>query len=644
MISNYKMLIVILFSGMLFNSNASGINDKLGFIKNEGQISKESILFYNHQQGIQLSIDHEGSINYQVSVNDHHFTNGHNVKIKFSNANKVNPKGWKSEPKQITYFNGKNEITTISYEKLILEDLYHNIDLIYYSDASGNFKYDFLVHPGGKPSDIVINYSGQNNLQTHNGELIITTSLGNINEGLPYSYSENGLEVSNNYLISDNNTIRFNVGEYDKTQDLIIDPSVQWSTVLGGDVNDFIEASKVDSEGNVYLTGYTGSKDDLLPFTTGAFQVAPNALTDAYIAKLDGEGNLLWASFYGGDDNDYANGIALDSDNNVYITGSTESLDFPTSANGFNTNQGGGELFVLKFAPDGTRLFAGLYGGASGDVGEKIVVTSSNEVFVVGSTSSEFFPSGNPISGTGDDAIIMKLKSDLSGYVWSKYIGGATGDQGFGLGIDSEGDVIITGRTSSETGFPITSTAHQQNSAGKQEAFVTKLSGVSGELLYSSYLGGNEDDWGADIVIDNQNNFYVIGYTSSTNFPTQNGFQDTYQGGVSDGFVAKFNSSGLLQWSTYLGGSGTDELNAGIVYQIHFILLEQLKALISPLKTLFNLSMLVVLIWYGQVLMITESLFSLRIGEVKTMISVMISLQTQTQLRWYLLERLPALK
>ncbi len=447
----------------------------------------------------------------------------------------------------------------------MLENLYNHIDLLYYFDDAGTFKYDFVVHPGGNPDDILIQYDGQTALTINNEELVIETSVGNINEGSPFSYTQDGTPISTRYEIMNGNTLKFAVSHYDKNEVLTIDPSIQWNKVLGGGVDDFIEDSKIDAQGNSYIVGHTSSKDNLLPFTPGAFQATPNALEDAYIAKLDPNGDVLWASFYGGNENDYANGIDIDNSNNLYITGYTESLDFPTSANGSNTNQGGSELFVLKFDTDGNRLFGGIYGGASGDVGEKIVVTETNEVFVVGSTSSEFFPSENPIAGTGDDAIVMKLNSDLSSYVWTKYLGGATGDQGFGLDVDQNGDVLITGRTSSNSGFPVTASAYMSTAGGSQDAYLIKLAGNTGDVVYGTYLGGDEDDWGEDVVIDQENNSYVIGYTSSENFPSQNGYQQTYQGGVSDGFVTKFNSNGQLLWSTYLGGTATDELKAGII-------------------------------------------------------------------------------
>jgi len=333
-----------------------------------------------------------------------------------------------------------------------------------------------------------------------------------------------------------------------------------YSTYIGGSSQDRGNGIAVDSSGNAYVTGQTASSSDF-PSLNAYQSTYGGGSADAFVIKLSGSGALNYSTYIGGSSQDVGRGIGMDSSENVYVTGFTESSDFPTQ-NPFQENYAGSrDVFVTKLNISGNVLVYSTYiGGSSDEDVRGFAVDSSGNAYATGYTGSSNFPTQNPFQGSNAgsaDAFVTKVDTMESGndsLVYSTYIGGSSHDWGRGIAVDSSGNANVTGYTDS-TDFPT-----QNPLQGDQEstdAFITKLSN-SGALNYSTYIGGSNGDRGYDIAVDSSGNVYVTGYTASSNFLTQNPYQGSNAGG-SDVFVAKLSSIGnTLVYSTYLGGSGND--------------------------------------------------------------------------------------
>jgi len=339
---------------------------------------------------------------------------------------------------------------------------------------------------------------------------------------------------------------------------------ILYSTYLGGSGDDEGKSIAVDTSGSVYVAGQTASGN--FP-TANAFQSKLGGGINAFVAKLDATGSVLvYSTYLGGSATDTATGVAVDPSGNVYVTGGTSSPNFPT-LNAVQPTFGGGSLdgFVTKLSASGTSLVYSTYlGGTSFDIGRDIAVTPSGEAFVVGNTFSTNFPTANalqPFLGGFTDAFVTKLTAS-GGIAYSTYVGGLMGDLAMGVAVDGVGNAYVTGGTASAD-FPIVNAVQSvhRGPVGGSDAFVTKINAAGSALVYSTFLGGNSGDIGNSIALDERNNAYVTGVTSSTNFPTVNPLQSTLAG-TQDAFVAKINASGTaLSYSTYVGGSGSDQGN-----------------------------------------------------------------------------------
>jgi hypothetical protein len=348
-----------------------------------------------------------------------------------------------------------------------------------------------------------------------------------------------------------------------------VDPTLFYSTYLGGAAYDNGIAIAVDGAGNAYVTGLTSSVN--FPTTAGAFQTTALAVGNAFVTKFNPTGSgLVYSTYLAGascfcDNNSFGNGIAVDAPGNAYVTGVTKSSTFPTTGGAFQTAYGGGitDAFVTKLNPTGSGLVYSTYlGGGSDDQAQGIAVDPAGNAYVVGLTRSSNFPTTlgafqTAYGGGNLDAFVTKLNPAGSGLAYSTYLGGSDDDRGIGIALDASGNAYVTGPTFS-TNFPTTLGAFQTAYGGNGDVFVTKLNSLGTGLVYSTYLGGSGSDDGTGVAVDALGNAYVTGGTQSTNFPTLAAFQPTF-GGVSDVFVAKLNPLGTgLLYSTYLGGSGDD--------------------------------------------------------------------------------------
>ena len=337
-------------------------------------------------------------------------------------------------------------------------------------------------------------------------------------------------------------------------------PVVVFSTYLGGGIADQAWAIAVDAQGNSYVAGYTASSD--FP-TLGAVQPAAGGQGDAFVAKFDPDGDLVYSTYLGGDYVDYATSIAVDSAGAVYVAGWTGSTDFPVVNALDPTYNEGWDAFVTKLAPDGQSIVYSTYLGGSGEESvDAIALDAVGSAYLTGETQSTDFPLADALDsqlGGSEDAFVAKLSPAGDALVYSTYLGGAAGGEtGLGIAVDAAGRAHVAGWTTASD-FP-TANAAQGDLRGTWDAFVTKLSSAGDALVFSTFLGGFDEEYvdqGRAIALDPSGTVYVTGFTGSVQFPVLNAYQSTY-GGQVDAFVAELSAAGQLLYSTFLGGSNSE--------------------------------------------------------------------------------------
>ena len=344
----------------------------------------------------------------------------------------------------------------------------------------------------------------------------------------------------------------------------------------GGSAYDQGNSITIDGNGNAYVTGYTDSTD--FPFTAGAFQTSlgTNASYNAFITKLKPWNKfLVYSTYLGGSKNDAGYSIAIDSVENAYVTGYASSPDFPTTTGAYQTSlatNASYNAFITKLNPAGSALLYSTYlGGDNNDGGYSIATDNIGNAYVTGYASSPDFPTTTGAyqmhlaTGASYNAFIAKLNPAGHGaadLLYSTYLGGGKEDYGIGIATDSIGNVYVAGPASSSN-FPTTTGAYQMHLAtgASYNAFIAKLNpaGIGmADLLYSTFLGGSDYDYGSGIAIDSIGNAYVTGSATSSNFPTTPGaFQTSLGTGASyNAFITKLNPAGsALVYSTYLGAA-----------------------------------------------------------------------------------------
>jgi uncharacterized protein (TIGR03437 family) len=499
------------------------------------------------------------------------------------------------------------------FGRAVYRSLYPGVDLVFHGTA-GAMEYDFVIQPGASVRPIALEVSGGSALRLEpDGALAIATSAGEIRWHKPEVYQmAAGVRsaVAGRFALH-GRRVSFALGPYDHSRALIIDPTLSYASYLGGSGNDAARGIAVDASGNMYITGYTISNN--LPVTTGAFQTAYHGgsadvgiVGDAFVAKFTAAGALAYVTYIGGSQDDAGSAIAVDSSGNAYVTGQTDSANFPTVAGSLQTTYQGaggngfygpaGDAFVLKLDAAGSALVYSTYlGGSLDDRGTAIAVDSSVNAYVGGTTLSTNFPvksayqatykggGGSPSYCCGNPAPLMsfgdgflaKLNPTGTALVFSTYFGGSLDDTVTSLAIDSSGNIYIGGSTLSSD-LPMLN-AYQSHYAGNATATVQPFLFMgdgyvaefnsTGSLVFSTYLGGSSDDAVMALAIDSAGAVYVTGFTSSTNFPvTANAPQSKYGGGgkmegilIGDAFAAKISpATKSLVYSTYLGGSKDD--------------------------------------------------------------------------------------
>jgi hypothetical protein len=516
------------------------------------------------------------------------------VKLDFAGANPgVKPVGTDKTGTVISYFQGApgNWKTGISpYSRVIYANLWPGIDLVY-TGTMDKLKYEFIVHPGADPARIRLAYRGASSVHINaKGQLVVTTPSGGFEDGAPVAYQENSgnrVNVPLEYEIVNHSgrrtdrgssgenegdaiTYGFSVGEYDRTQPLVLDPVILiYCGYVGGPNFDYGYGIAASKEGNAYITGYTSSMGSSFPVTVGPDLTFNRGSMDAFVAKLNASGTALdYCGYIGGSGDDYGYGIAVDPSGNAYVTGYTSSTEstFPVTVGPDLTHNGLFDVFVAKVNADGTALdYCGYIGGSSHDYGRGIAVDSSGNAYVTGYTLSmeSTFPAavGPDLTQNGNhDAFVAKVKANGKALDYCGYIGGSGQDYGRGIAVDGSGNAYVTGSTNStESSFPIEGGPYLTQS-GDFDAFVAKVDPQGTAVLYCGYIGGSGEDVGTGIAVDGSGNAYITGYTSSSEstFPAIGGPYVTYNGGYYDAFVAKVRDTGSSAYCGYIGGSAYD--------------------------------------------------------------------------------------
>ncbi len=542
------------------------LNLPLYFVANQGQVD-ESVGYYAQGGGHSIYFTAEEVV---MALDETV------LRMRFVRAEATPPVGVGKRAAKVNYFIGndpekwRTDIPT--YGQVVYHELYPDIDLRY-GGQNGALKYTFVVQPGADVSQIRLACGGAAGLRLDEaGNLLILAGGQELKDTRPYAYQEIGgrrVEIEAEFVLHGVRTYGFAVrGSYDPRYLLIIDPTLLYSTYLGGNGDDHGNDIAVDGAGNAYVTGHTNSTN----FPTQSAYQGNQPGEDVFVTKIDltqsGAASLVYSTHLGGDGDDSGIGIAVDGAGNAYVIGGTQSTNFPTE-NAYQGTHGGGtfDALVTKLNASGNGLLYSTYlGGSSDDIGKGIAVDGNGHAYVTGETHSNNFPTQNYYDnslGGSEDAFVTRIDTMQSGatsLIYSTYLGGSNGDSGMEIAADGAGHAYVTGQTISPN-FP-TQNAYQGHGGG-YDAFVTKLyiTDVGSLLLYSTYLGGSVDDAGRGIALDGDGNAYVTGHAFSTNFPTtENAYQGTCGGCASgDVFVARIDAmqsgEASLVYSTFLGGS-----------------------------------------------------------------------------------------
>jgi hypothetical protein len=497
------------------------------------------------------------------------------------------------QPGSVNYFIGRDparwHTNVPTYARVRYKNVYPGIDLVYYGNHR-QLEYDFAISPGADPGRIQFEITGASQIELDvEGNLVLQTSSAELHFQSPMVYQEcNGqrVPVSGTYVVNDLTHIAFQVAQYDPSKPLVIDPVLVYSTYLGGSGYDPPSGIAADSTGNVYVAGYTDSTDFPLAILGSLLRDAMHV----FVAKLDPTGsNLVYADYIGGNSQDYGYALALNSANDVYVTGSTASSDFPMVNPYQGTYPGSFNAFLTKVSADGSSLLYSTYlGGNGSDIPSSIAIDSSSDVFVAGNTSSSNFPVANAYQASaspnqggmfGNYGFLTKFSPDGSYLVYSTYLSGNSnvsvtcGDTPCwpspysaikGIALDATGNAYAAGVTNTYN-FPTTEAAYLTTDSTLQQnavvGFVSKFS-ESGGLDYSTYFyesSGTLTDIDA-VAVDGSGSAYVTGAAvSDGTLPiTSASICDprVYGSGCGYAFVTKFDPAGsTLLYSTFLGAN-----------------------------------------------------------------------------------------
>jgi len=628
------------------NGTDHTITDKLHsidgyFIENRGQVT-EGVRYYSRgnpsvafrDDGVMFVLTEQASLQeLRIDLKEPRRFSGGNHEphslsslaylLRFEGANKVKPIGTDRLSFDTNYFIGENpsgwRANVPNYGEVVYQDLYDGIDLVYQVKPEG-LKYEFRVRPGADIGQIRLSYEGVDDVDSSSGSLVVKTAFGDTQDSTPVSFDDLGTPVFCDFSMQGSNSYGFSCEDWEPSRSLTIDPLI-YSTFLGGNQPEmYYAAMKVDVAGNAYVAGLTMSPN--FPVTPGAFDTTFDNLVQGFVTKLNADGSslaystfigegyntmglaldstgsayvcgegygpvtpgaynqgggsgdaivvrlspggnsLIFGARIGGDEDDGAIDVDIDSAGNVYLFGDAYSRDFPVTPGAYDTTHNGGtyDLFVAKFNPSAsTLLFSTYIGGSNFEYGTDMALDAAGYPYLTGWTGSDDFPTtpgAYDRSFTYYDSYVVKVNVTGSSLMYSTFLNGV---EAFGIAADAGGYAYVTGRVD-ETTFPTTPGAYDTTANGELDAFVTKFNTMGSGLVYSTRLGGSDTDLGTSVIVNSQGHAVLTGLTYSVGFPVTPGAMRTCFGGSGEVFVTEFDSGATsLVYSTYFGGSKHDE-------------------------------------------------------------------------------------
>jgi hypothetical protein len=606
----FSFLFFVCFTNVIFGSGPADmqnfINNKhWAFVENKGQISDENgvkltdIKYYGHQGNVYIycrpdkisfvftKIENEKQVSEATGESpSDRLAHRHALMMQagegggkatycrtdlvLQNSNqKAEITGTDQQEYYENYYSantGENGILAArSFKTIKYSNIYPNIDLLVHVKDNG-MKYEFVVRPGGDVNDIQLKWNGANKISLLNdGGIKYQNGLGEMQETAPVSFLNNGLNVSSQF-IEKNNNVHFSVGSYDRTQILTIDPTLTWSTYLGGSAVDNTQAMWIDNAGNVVVTGQTQSTTGIA--TSGAFltSFSGGGNNDAFVSKFSSSGSMLWSTYYGNTGYDDGWAINVDKYNNIYMTGTTSSTSGIATSGAYQSSFGGTtksyNAYIVKFSPGGSRFWGTYFGSSGQDQGLFLALDQNTNIYLTCwiTSSSGIATSGayqTSYGGGGQDASLEKFDSTGTKLTWSTYFGGSGYEVVNTVATDLNGNAFICGYTSSSSGIASSGAYQTAYGGGSYDAFVASFSG-SGGLNWATYLGGSNNDYGWGVTADISGNVIACGQSYSTSGIATTGAFQQYLAGSANAFVSKFSTKGSMLWSTYYGGSSTD--------------------------------------------------------------------------------------
>jgi hypothetical protein len=482
---------------------------------------------------------------------------------------------------------GRAHVT--NYNRLITPELYNKIDVLYTGNGKGLVT-TFVCKPTSTPAaSIKMKFAGADSIRVVNNDLIIYTKLGQIKHprATAYELDNNGTSYVLGWFptyVRSGNEITFTLGTYNTSRNLIIDmgfgtetamggggDNLDWSTYYGGGDWEDLTDLTTDNIGNIYIAGETLSED--FPTVSGSFidNYSFNNGYDAFAVKFDSSAVRQFATYFGGNDYEGHNEIDVDINYNIFLTGTTNSVDLPFPSNPpsgayLDTVLNGTDIYVCKLNPGGTNLLWNtFYGGTGNEYGGDIVIDENNNIYVqtnCDSNTPRFVQAGAFNDSLTGNILLLKFNSQLQ-RTWATRFGATAGRAGRqSLAKDENNHLFVTGMVDSTgTNFPLINTltgAYYDSIQSNSDMFISRFN-TSDNLIWSTYYGGSNFDYANDICTYGGNT-YVVGHTFSTNFPLfqpgSQAFMDSTYNGNYDVVIVRFKDSGERTWSTYYSGSG----------------------------------------------------------------------------------------
>lgn len=491
------------------------------------------------------------------------------------------PAGLEKSVTSVSWIRGQNpelwDTGLPGFQVVSLGEVYRGIEVCLKAHA-GNVEKLFYLKPGASLRDLSIKVSGITKLKINkSGELMIVTEAGTLMMKKPEGYQEfeggkKRVEVA--YKLKGPDVYGFEIkGKYDPERILVIDPALTTlsaSTFLGGKGNDRGYAVVVGDDSKIYVTGYTLYANNDFPVTDGVLDKTYNGLYDIFIARFSPDLKTLEAATYlGGEGTEYVFSMVVDSSGSLYLSGVTNSSDFPVTASAYQKSYGGGDYdtFVARISPDLSTLEASTFLGGKGlDYSSGLTLSPDGFVYLTGTTDSENFPVvGGPInSGPGGnyDVFVTRMSAGLETVSSSARIGGSDYDTGAAVVVNQQGKVFVAGRTRSSD-FPVTPGIFDASYNGDYDGFVIRLDNELTNLEASTFIGGSNYDYLATLITGKSNDVFVAGYTASDDYPVVSNAFLTAREGSYDLFISRLSDNlKTLLASTYYGGDGDDRLRS----------------------------------------------------------------------------------